>query len=284
MEIEQLCAVLKQTTIGKELSEDELHRVVLAGTVSEVPKGTKLMEEGARSDSLLVLLEGEAEVLKGKETARHRLALCSQGSVLGEIGLLLSVPRTATVRAIRPCLVFSLQREAFEKLLSMGESASCKLSVELARILGNRLHNLTEEVACILEEQDRLHKAIASIKSASSKKNLMRQAEHLRENNLRLKQQLYHLNVKVKHNKIAHRGAQYTFGLAGGIFAIFVIGTYFVRSLDFSTLIPSLSRVENPAIIPFLTTEEKCKRRNGSDWNGKECLDRKLNPEGGGGF
>ncbi len=52
------------------------------------------MEECSPSDTLLLLLEGEAEVIKGKDA--QQLAICGKDSVLGEIGVLLNIPQTVT--------------------------------------------------------------------------------------------------------------------------------------------------------------------------------------------
>lgn len=80
MAIEDLPAVLKETSLGT-LSEGELNQVLAAGTVLEVPKGDIIIEEGESSDTLLLLLEGEAEVIKGKDA--QQLAVCGKGSILG---------------------------------------------------------------------------------------------------------------------------------------------------------------------------------------------------------
>ena len=55
---------LRQTSIGKTLSDEEANRLALVGSLKELATGTELLLEGAVSDSLLVILQGEAEILK----------------------------------------------------------------------------------------------------------------------------------------------------------------------------------------------------------------------------
>jgi len=45
------------------------------------------------------------------------LATLNEGNVFGEIGLLLSQPRTATVRAKTHCALFELDRDEFARVL-----------------------------------------------------------------------------------------------------------------------------------------------------------------------
>ena len=97
--MKQLQAALKQTSIGKELSEDQLDRLLQAGTVLEVKENYLLLQEGELSDSLFVILEGEAQVTKVEVTQAKaggetkEIPDCnvrSRPQFLGEIGLLLN--------------------------------------------------------------------------------------------------------------------------------------------------------------------------------------------------
>ncbi|MGK7874987.1 MAG: Crp/Fnr family transcriptional regulator [Xenococcaceae cyanobacterium] len=287
MQIKDLCGILKQTSIGETLSEEEVSRLAQAGTVREVEEETVLLAEGAQSDLFLVLLKGEVEILKGEqESKQHRLRICDQGSVLGEIGLLMNVPRTATVRTISPCWIFEFKREAFDKLLTSGDSAGSKLSVQLARVLGHKLQMLTNEVVHLLDEHDDLQKAIDSLRASWSQNDVekmrstfLKRADQLRESNLRLKKQLYYLNTEIKQTKIARRGAELIMVLSTGVIATLIM-TQFLGALKalLPSSSPSPSLSPHPAAIPYITNEEECKKRAGSIWRDGECLDFEQDP------
>ena len=61
---------------------------------------------------------GQAEAVSETDAGTRRLAVLGAGDYFGEIALLLNVPRSATVRALTPLEVRSLDREGFEALLS----------------------------------------------------------------------------------------------------------------------------------------------------------------------
>lgn len=64
----------------------------------ELPAGSTLVEEGRLAYELFVILEGKAEVLEGET----KLAEVGPGDVVGEIGILETITRTATVVATTP--------------------------------------------------------------------------------------------------------------------------------------------------------------------------------------
>lgn len=61
--------------------------------------GETILEQGETTSALLILIEGEVEVLRDK----IRVARSAEpGSVFGEMSVLLGGPCTATVRALKP--------------------------------------------------------------------------------------------------------------------------------------------------------------------------------------
>jgi CRP-like cAMP-binding protein len=76
--------------------------------------GAVLMEAGAVEDWLLILVEGEVEVVRPD----RRLRLYA-GSVVGEMEVLDTRPRSATITAITPVRAFRLGRDAFDEAIRM---------------------------------------------------------------------------------------------------------------------------------------------------------------------
>ena len=97
--------------------------------------GDVLMEQGAASGPLLVLVEGEVEILRDEV----RVAKSSQpGAVFGEMSVLLGSAHTATVRALQPSR-FAVIEEPHQFL-----AASADASLHVARLLASRLDALTK--------------------------------------------------------------------------------------------------------------------------------------------
>ena len=97
--------------------------------------GETVMEQNSARGPLLVLLEGEVEILRDNV----RVARTTQaGAVFGEMSILLNCPHTATVRALRPSQFAVIENPA-EFLAS-----SAAASLHVARLLARRLDALNK--------------------------------------------------------------------------------------------------------------------------------------------
>lgn len=98
------------------------------------PPGAVLLAEGETSGLLVVLVEGEVEIVKGSYQIN---TVTDPGAVFGEISLLLGKPHMATVRAVGACRLHVVAGGAdFLK-------ANPEIAVELAALLAQRLDGLT---------------------------------------------------------------------------------------------------------------------------------------------
>lgn len=100
----------------------------------EVPAGDVLIEEATISDKLFVLDQGTLEVYR----ADVSIALVSDpGALFGEMSALLDVPHTASVRAVTPCSIYTI--EGARKFLDANPEAA----LPIARLLAERLQHAT---------------------------------------------------------------------------------------------------------------------------------------------
>lgn len=74
--------------------------------------GSVVLEQGSEGTSLYIVVRGVAEVTRDGVHLAH----LRSGSFFGEMALLTSSPRTASVTALAPLLVFELGREALQEL------------------------------------------------------------------------------------------------------------------------------------------------------------------------
>ncbi len=96
----------------------------------EFAVGEVVLEQGAPASVLLVLVEGEVEVLRDET----RVARSSdRGAIFGEMSVLLGAPCTATVRAVKPS-VFAVVNEP-DRFLRESPGAARQVAVLLARRL-----------------------------------------------------------------------------------------------------------------------------------------------------
>lgn len=96
----------------RDLTDDEVHRVVEEATYLTVPEHWALMVERTPADKAYLILEGEVSVRRnGEEIAR-----VGAGELIGEMALVNHKLRSATVVAETPLEVLHFTDETIERL------------------------------------------------------------------------------------------------------------------------------------------------------------------------
>lgn len=97
-------ARLKSIPLFSEVSDDELFTIAPFAEERQVEAGTELAKEGQFAYEFMAIEEGEAEVTREGE----HVADLGPGDFFGEIGLLETQLRTATVTAKTPMRLITL--------------------------------------------------------------------------------------------------------------------------------------------------------------------------------
>ena len=103
---------LRDIEMFRHLSKTELERVAGWLQAYSVPAGDLLVREGASAHEFFLIEDGEAAVLQDGE----RIAMLGPGDFFGEIGLLETDRRTASVVAATPMDVIVMFRPEFERM------------------------------------------------------------------------------------------------------------------------------------------------------------------------
>jgi CRP-like cAMP-binding protein len=76
---------------------------------------------------------------------------------VGELSMLCTDRRLATVRAVEPCKLFVLNRPAFDALVEQGDPAVYKIALQLARVVCDRMRLMHDKVLeyILAEDQPR---------------------------------------------------------------------------------------------------------------------------------
>jgi glucose-6-phosphate 1-dehydrogenase len=91
-----------------------LSQVSMALQPQAVSAGETIIQRGAAGAEMYLICRGEVEVLDGQGAMKD---VMREGDCFGEVALLLSEPRTATVRARTACDLFVLGRVDFSRIL-----------------------------------------------------------------------------------------------------------------------------------------------------------------------
>lgn len=114
---------IRESPIFCGLSEENLQELIAGARQESVEAGVCMINEGETGDSLIVLLDGEMEVVRDTGDGETRLAKFGPGAFVGEMALVDNVPRTASVRATAPSEILVITKEQFDQLLDESPDA-----------------------------------------------------------------------------------------------------------------------------------------------------------------
>jgi len=114
-----------------DLGDDERAEVASHVHEVEVEAGAEICMEGRNAYELFVIDEGEAEVRRGDET----LARLGTGEVFGEVGVLVTGTRRATVVAVTPMRLLAIFTRDFKQL----ESEIPVVAARVREVMGERV-------------------------------------------------------------------------------------------------------------------------------------------------
>lgn len=107
--------LLQQVTYFRNFTDLELRQLIEIGYRKRLRESEILFHEGDPGDAFYIVLSGAVEVFV--EKINKHLATLYPGKFLGELALMLGIPRTASVRAVEDTILFTINDKGFRKIL-----------------------------------------------------------------------------------------------------------------------------------------------------------------------
>ena len=138
--------VLKEVPIFEELSNREIQNIARIAYQRQYSAGEVIIHEGQSAAGMYIMMDGQAEVTKALEdgTILHLTTLENSG-LFGDVGLLDSSPRTATVKATRDSSVIGFFRPELLELMNSNPRLASKIIFKLGQILTARFRFIHDE-------------------------------------------------------------------------------------------------------------------------------------------
>jgi len=134
---------LRKVPLFAALPPHDLQPIAAVAEEYLFPAGEMLAAEGEPGDTMYVIVEGEVRVLG---TDGEELAVRGPGDFLGEMAVISSRPRTASLLAGSEVRVLELRRPAFEAILrERPETAIAMMRVLCERLVGAPALSVNEE-------------------------------------------------------------------------------------------------------------------------------------------
>ena len=139
----------------KGLSRTEAHSIFMAGTLKRITADEILFEKGDPSDTMYAVISGRLEIIDYESD--HRMAVAhglqkhiryaEKGDIVGEMGMLRSAPRSATVLAVESGELLPINWRVIRRLQWLYPPIALKFLNNLIFILCDRVESITHCVA-----------------------------------------------------------------------------------------------------------------------------------------
>jgi hypothetical protein len=142
--------VLKKIPLFKQLSYQQLVRVMNIARIRTYAAGEVLCREGESGQELFVMVRGSVRL----EAGGTEITTLPQGSHFGEMALIDSVPRNATAIAAEDVKALTITRTDFSEILRKEPPLAVKLLWSFLGVLADRLRQTTSDLKDARQEAE----------------------------------------------------------------------------------------------------------------------------------
>ena len=137
--------LLQRVPIFAGLSDEVVSAFAETGRQERVDAEAVIVQQGTPGHEMFIVVEGEVEVVKRFLSSKQAtLATLAIGEFFGEMCIIQCVPRSATVRALKPSLLFVLTNGDILRLFRNCPEQFGILILNISRDLCRRLQRLHE--------------------------------------------------------------------------------------------------------------------------------------------
>ena len=141
MSIEQEVEILRRIPLFANIEPAKLKLMCFASERITYKSGQSLCEQGDIGDAAYIIIEGSADVIVTRE-APLVVAQVGKDDIVGEIAILVDIPRTATVTATNELTALKITKDLFFRMVTDFP----EMGVEIMRVLAQRLEQTTAQL------------------------------------------------------------------------------------------------------------------------------------------
>lgn len=132
-----------------KITEDDLNVIADHLIFMEIDKDEILFKEGDKGDSVYFVVAGELEVIKETNTPAKKVVITTiqKNRPIGEMSIIDSTPRSATVRALSKTSLLSLSKNSFDLILEKRPTIGIEILKKIARLMSMNLRRTSAQLA-----------------------------------------------------------------------------------------------------------------------------------------
>ncbi len=141
MSIDEEVEVLRRIPLFANVEPAKLKLMCFASERITYKSGQSLCEQGDIGDAAFIILEGAADVIVTHD-APMVVAQVGKDDIVGEIAILVDIPRTATITATGELTALKITKDLFFRMITDFP----EMGVEIMRVLAQRLEQTTAQL------------------------------------------------------------------------------------------------------------------------------------------
>lgn len=144
--------IIEAIQLFEDFEPDEIEGLARYMRCFRAPRGTEIIREDDTGDYMLLLLDGNVEIVKKDARGLAQImGSAGPGKTLGEMSLIDGEPRFASCVALDTVEVAALDREALSRIIAENPRIGVKLMMELLILLNQRLRSVSAQLMDCLE-------------------------------------------------------------------------------------------------------------------------------------
>ncbi len=150
---QQRAELLDESRWSRDFDWQEVEILARHMDLSSVPAGEEVFHEGSSGEYMALIARGRVRVIKEDSVGRRRtITTLLPGKTLGEMSLIDTEPRSATIVADTDTLLLVFTRIQFQRLIDTYPGLGVKMLTNLARMMSQRLRRTSGILVEYLED------------------------------------------------------------------------------------------------------------------------------------
>jgi CRP-like cAMP-binding protein len=142
MSLNEEVELLRNIPLFSKIDPSKLKLLAFASERITFDSGQELFHQGDHADTAYIIIEGAADVCVDSPGGEISVARLAKNDIVGEIGILCDVPRTATIRSIDTVTTLAISKDLFFQMVREYPD----MAIEIMRELADRLEKTTTQL------------------------------------------------------------------------------------------------------------------------------------------
>ncbi|MBL4907368.1 MAG: cyclic nucleotide-binding domain-containing protein [Sneathiella sp.] len=142
MSLREEVETLRQIPLFAKVDPSKIKLLAFTSERVTFQPGDFICQQGEMGDAAFVIMSGQADVMVNTPSGPITVATMKKNDIVGEIAILINIPRTATIKAASELTTLRITKDLFLRMITDFP----EMSVEMMRVLAERLVRTTEEL------------------------------------------------------------------------------------------------------------------------------------------